>query len=103
MLEGPATRCQAFLGYPEPSTVRGITAVQVAPMLDRIAPIVGDPRAAWTWIYEPSGLPAEVSKAVYAMGHHVVGRYLARRGLTPLEAVDVPWREVWDVGLPVMG
>ena len=67
-------------------------------MLDRIAPIVGDPRAEWTWIYEPSGLPAEVSKAVYAMGHHVVGHYLARSGLTPLEAVGVPWREVWDVG-----
>ncbi|RYC30659.1 hypothetical protein D3273_17585 [Lichenibacterium minor] len=103
VLEGLATQCQTFLGYPDPSIVRGITAEQVAPLLDRIAPIVGDPRAAWAWIYDPSGLPAEVHKAVYPMGHHVVGRYLARRGLTPLEAVGVPWREVWDAGLPVMG
>ena len=103
VLEGLATRCQSFFGYPDQSIVRGIMGEQVAPLLDRIAPIVGDPRAEWTWIYEPSGLPAEVYKAVYAMGHHVVGRYLARRGLTPLEAVGVPWREVWDVGLPVRG
>ena len=101
VLEGLATRCQSFLGYPDQSIVRGITAEQAGPLLERIAPVVGDPRAEWTWIYEPSGLPTEVSKAVYAMGHHVVGRYLARRGLTPLEAVGVPWREVWDVGNPV--
>ena len=98
VLEGLATRCQSFLGYPDQSTVRGITAEQVAPLLDRIAPIVGDPGAEWAWIYEPSGLPAEVYKAVYAMGHHVAGRYLARSGLTPPEAVGVPWREVWDIG-----
>lgn len=102
VLEGLATRCQTFLGYPDPSMVRGITAEQVAPSLDRVAPIVGDPKAGWTWIYEPSGLPAEAGRAVYAMGHHVVGRYLARSGLTPLEAVGVPWREVWEIGLPVM-
>lgn len=102
VLEGLATRCQAFLGYPDPSIVRGITAEQVVPLLDRIAPVVGDPGADWAWIYGPSGLPAEAYKAVYAMGHHVVGRYLARSGLTPLEAVGVPWREVWNVGLPIM-
>ena len=98
VLEGLATRCQSFLGYPDQSMVRGITAEQVVPLLDRVAPIVGDPRAGWTWIYEPSGLPAEVYKAVYAMGHHVVGRYLSQHGLTPLQAVGVPWREVWEIG-----
>lgn len=98
VLEGLATRCQSFLGYPDPSVVRDITPEHVIPLLDRIAPVVGDPRAVWTWIYEPSGLPAEVYRAVYAMGHHVAGRYLARSGLTPLQAVGVPWREVWNIG-----
>ena len=42
--------------------------------------------------------PPEVYKAVYAMGHHIVGRYLTRSGLTPLEAVGAPWREVWNIG-----
>ena len=48
VMEGLATRCQSFLGYPDPSMVRGITAAQVTPLLDRIAPMVGDPRAEWT-------------------------------------------------------
>lgn len=98
VLEGLATHCQAFLGYPEQSIIREITGEQVAPLLERIAPEIGDATSNWMWIYEPSRLPASVFKAAYAMGHHVVGRYLARTGLSPIEAVGVPWREVWEVG-----
>lgn len=97
-LEGLATQCQSFLGYPEQSIVRGITRAQVAPLLARIAPIVADPRSDWRWIYEPNGLPASVYKAMYAMGHHVVGRCLARAGLTPLDAMGLSWREIWEQG-----
>ena len=97
-LEGLATRCELFLGYPEPLNVRDWSGVLTQEYLARVAPIVGDPAAEWQWIYQLGEFPASVYRAVYPMGHRVVGAYLARSGLSPIEALGVPWEDIWQAG-----
>ena len=95
VLEGLATHCEMFLGYPEPQTVREARGELTLECLETIAPIVGKPDAGWRWIYGLNGFPERVYKAVYPMGHAIVGTYLGRTGRTPIEALHTPWQEVW--------
>ena len=94
-LEGLATRCEMFLGYPEPLTVCATSETLTLECLATIAPVIGDPGANWRWIYGLNGFPERVYKAVYPMGHCVAGAYLARTGHTPMTALSVPWQEIW--------
>ena len=95
VLEELATHCEVFLGYPEPQTVQEVQTPLTRECLETIAPIVGDPNAGWRWIYGLNGFPERVYKAIYPMGHAVVGAYLAQTGRTPIEALHTPWRDVW--------
>ena len=95
VLEGLATHCEIFLGYPEPRSVHEAQDALTLECLERIAPIVDDPNATWHWIYGLNGFPERVYKAVYPMGPAVVGTYLAQTGRTPIEALHTPWQDVW--------
>ena len=101
-LEGLATRCEMFLGYPEPRTVSATSWPLTLECLATVAPVVDDPGANWQWIYNLSGFPERVYKAVYPMGHCVVGAYLARTGHTPITALGVPWEEIWREALDLV-
>ena len=94
-LEGLATHCEMFLGYPEPQTVYATSEVLTLECLATIAPVVGDPGANWGWIYGLNGFPERVYKAVYPMGHCVVAAYLAKTSRTPITALGVPWEDIW--------
>lgn len=94
-LEGLATQCEMFLGYPEPINVRATSEGLTRDCLATIAPVVGDPGANWQWIYALNGFPERVYKSVYPMGHCIVGAYLARTANTPMTALGVPWEEIW--------
>jgi hypothetical protein len=103
VLEGLATHCEVFLGYPEPQTVREARSALTLECLETIAPIIGNPDAGWRWIYGLNGFPERVYKAVYPMGHAVVGTYLARTGRTPIEALHTPWQDVWRCAMALDG
>ena len=94
-LEGLATQCEMFLGYPEPRTVWATSEMLTRDCLETVAPVVDKPGANWQWIYDLNGFPDRVYRAVYPMGHFVVGAYLARTGRTPMTALDVPWEDIW--------
>jgi hypothetical protein len=94
-LEGLATHCEMFLGYPEPRNVCATSEMLTLECLATIAPVVGDPGANWGWIYGLNGFPERVYRAVYPMGHCVVGAYLARTARTPITALGVPWEDIW--------
>ncbi len=96
VLEGLATRCEMFLGYPEPQTVYATSEVLTLECLATIAPVIGNAGANWQWIYNLNGFPDRVYKAVYPMGHCVVGAYLSRTAHTPMTALGVPWEDIWQ-------
>jgi uncharacterized protein YjaZ len=92
ILEGLAVHSEEFLGFGAPPTVPGVSVDRVRPLIDRIAPVVSDPQANWAWIYEKSGLKHGV---LYSMGYHIVSSYLSAMRSSPIEAMNVPWRDVW--------
>lgn len=95
VLEGLATHCEMFLGCPKPRNVCTTSDMLTLECLATIAPVVGDPHANWRWIYGLNGFPEQIYKAIYPMGHYVVGAYLARTAHTPMTALAVPWEEIW--------
>ncbi len=94
VLEGLATHCEMFLGQPEPWLVREAQNPLTHQYLREISPNVANPRSDWGWIYRRKDLPA--GTAMYPMGHAVVGAYLSAAGVTPIDAIGVPWQDVWD-------
>ncbi|MEM1300288.1 MAG: DUF2268 domain-containing putative Zn-dependent protease [Pseudomonadota bacterium] len=103
VLEGLATQCEAWLGYGEPLIVTGHDSARTRDLLDRLAPDIAatppeDGNPVWQWLYELNGYPEQVYRAVYPMGHLLVGRYLERTEHTPISALSVPWREIWETG-----
>jgi uncharacterized protein YjaZ len=93
ILEGLAVHTEEFLGFGVPPSVRGVGIDEVRPLIDRIAPVVGDPQANWAWIYEQNGLR---HGALYSMGYHIVSTYLLPAGSTPIAAMKVPWQDFWE-------
>ena len=67
-LEGLATHCEMFLGFPEPSNVCATSEMLTLECLATIAPVVREPGANWRWIYGLNGFPQRVYKAVYPDG-----------------------------------
>ena len=102
-LEGLATQCETWLGYDEPLNVTEHDSRRTEDLLYRLAPhIAATPpengQPVWQWMYEPSGYPEQVYRALYPMGHLLVGRFLERSGHTPISALPVPWQEIWELG-----
>jgi uncharacterized protein YjaZ len=93
VLEGLAVHCEAFLGYGEAPAVQGVGIDGIRPLIERIAPIIGDHQADWAWIYERNGLK---HGALYAMRYHLVAPYLSANGTNPVAAIDAPWRAFLD-------
>ncbi|TNC15964.1 hypothetical protein FF100_01475 [Methylobacterium terricola] len=93
VLEGLATHCEMFLGQAEPWLVREARNPLTHQYLREITPDVADPRSNWGWIYRRRELPT--GTAIYPMGHAVVGAYLSAAGTTPIDAIGVPWQDVW--------
>jgi hypothetical protein len=56
VLEGLAVHCEEFLGYGQAPAVQGVGIDGIRPLIERIAPIIGDHQADWGWIYERNGL-----------------------------------------------
>lgn len=95
VLEGLAVHCEEFLGFGDSILVRGVGSEMVRPLMNKIAPIIDDPDAEWAWIYRQNGLPKY--PAMYPMGYYLVEPYLKAHHRNSIEAVDVPWREFWEV------
>ena len=98
-LEGLATQTEIFLGYPEPTTIQNVDETKVRRLLARLATIIDEPKADWGWINQPSGLPSQIYRAAYPMGHHLVGSYLARSSRDPIQGLTTSWREIWSFGM----
>ena len=92
ILEDLAVHTEEFLGFGEPLAVQGVSVDRVRPLIDRIAPGMGDPQAQWAWIYEQNGLK---HGALHAIGYHVASSYLADAQSTPIAAMNVPWQDFW--------
>ncbi len=97
VLEGLATQCEMFLGCPSYPQLE-IQSELLDPLLKRIAPHISSKYADTDWFDEPCDLPNGTRRAAGPMGHLLVGRFLERSGQTALTALDVPWRQVWDMG-----
>ncbi len=97
-LEGLASHCELFLGFPSYPALE-IDDALLQPLLDRIAPDIAAPYAEVSWFDGACDLPVENLRAANAMGHLVAKRFLERSGATPISAVHAPWQEVCRIGL----
>lgn len=95
VLEGLASNCELFLGYPSYDKIE-VADEFVEPLLDRLTPEIGEKYSEVNWFDGEAGLPCPGIRAATAMGHLLVRRFLEKTDATPLSAVAVPWREVWD-------
>lgn len=95
VLEGLASNCELFLGYPSYDKIE-LADEFVEPLLDRLTPDVGRKYSEVNWFDGEADLPCSGTRAATAMGHLLVRRFIERTNATPISAVAVPWREVWD-------
>ncbi|MEM9971848.1 MAG: DUF2268 domain-containing putative Zn-dependent protease [Pseudomonadota bacterium] len=98
VLEGLAMACERYLGFPSHRALE-ISDDCLLSFFERLSPDVSRPYAEMSWIDETGGLGDEIRLA-QVLGYATTRRYLAETGETPLSAVGVDWREVWDVGRP---
>lgn len=103
VLEGLAMQCEVWLGYEQSLNVTDYDSQHTDGLLDRLAPdIAAKPpeggQPVWSWLYALNGYREQVYRALYPMGHLVVGRYLDRTGHDPITALSLPWQEIWEIG-----
>ncbi|MEM9963458.1 MAG: DUF2268 domain-containing putative Zn-dependent protease [Pseudomonadota bacterium] len=95
VLEGLATNCELFLRYPAHDALK-VADKLVEPLLDKLKPDVDARYSEVNWFDREAGLPCPGIRAATAMGHLLVRRFLKQTNATPISALAVPWREVWD-------
>ncbi len=95
VLEGLASNCELFLGYPSYDQIE-VADKFVDPLLDKLKPDVGAKYSEVNWFDGEAGLPCPGIRATTAMGHLLVRRFLEQTDATPISAMAVPWREVWE-------
>lgn len=100
VLEGLATNCELFLGYPTYDSLE-IDDNLIEPLLCRLRPDVGAKYSQINWLDSDAGLSCTGMRAANPMGHLLVRRFLEQtEGATPISALAIPWQEVWET---VMG